>query len=211
MEVKQKRQGKLDKGIVFPQPIVRDLDTCFLFSSGAAALAKAQALTQESQFQFGSTAHAADLQADVEARKSVDRRRSRTPPSKHAACDDVKAVGGAPGHGAPRDEAPAAAGAAALPIASAPPRTRAGARGARGRRATGTTQTLELPATISARCEEAGIAESGVSYKTLLEKLLSSEAFANIDPLEALAALQRHGGLLNRTRAELSEKASLAQ
>lgn len=60
-----------------------------------------------------------------------------------------------------------------------------------------------LSAPIQAKCEKFGSADSGVSFKSLLQKLLLTKGLSDVDQDKALDSLKKHGGLLNKARAEL--------
>lgn len=77
------------------------------------------------------------------------------------------------------------------PKATAKPKTKRG------------SSTPELSPEIHAKCVQMGNAESGASYKGLLEKILATNGLAEIDQEKALDALTKHRGLLNKARSEL--------
>lgn len=60
-----------------------------------------------------------------------------------------------------------------------------------------------MPAAVLEQCEQMGTAANGLAYTALLQKVLETEGLAQVAPEAALAALKRHGGLVNKTRSEL--------
>lgn len=61
---------------------------------------------------------------------------------------------------------------------------------------------------VSAKAADMGLADSGVSYVRLLEKLLATPGFqGNVSEEKALAVLKKNGGNLNLSRNELKSEA----
>lgn len=70
----------------------------------------------------------------------------------------------------------------------------------RGRTAKASSPEAKLSDAIITKCAAMGESGSGVSYQSLLEKILATEGLANIDQERALEMLKEHGGLLNKVR-----------
>jgi len=77
------------------------------------------------------------------------------------------------------------------------------AKVARKAKAADSTAKTQLSQAVLSKCAEMGYADTGVSYKSLLERLLSADGLASVDPEKALDALKTNGGLLNKTRTML--------
>lgn len=73
-----------------------------------------------------------------------------------------------------------------------------------GKRASASNpKQTQLSESILAKCSAMGVAESGVQYQTLLEKLLATEGLADCEQEKALEMLKDNGGLLNKVRSLL--------